>query len=260
MGTLQTNKIISRYNLELFVKDIFVFECKENDKVSRLPIYADGYPGLIYLQTKGNAYLLPKGKELSALFLYGQTLSPVEISLSGQYRLIVFQLYPCATKLLFGIHPKKINDDCYDLLKSKLRNIENLLNQLETTSNITFHINQIASYLLEIAQKKGVEEYRLIQKAVELVEHKQGQLIVGDLAKKLDVNERTLERKFNNLVGIPPKKFIKIIQFQNAMSQTSKGAYTKLTDVVYENGYADQSHFIRNIKKFTGKKPRQLKS
>jgi len=31
----------------------------------------------------------------------------------------------------------------------------------------------------------------------------------------------------------------------------------KLSDVAYENGYADQSHFIRSFREFTGYTPSQ---
>ena len=35
--------------------------------------------------------------------------------------------------------------------------------------------------------------------------------------------------------------------------------YTTLTDIVYENGFADQSHFIKVFKAFTGKTPKAFK-
>jgi len=49
-----------------------------------------------------------------------------------------------------------------------------------------------------------------------------------------------------------------IIQFQNSLTQLTIKDYTILTDVVYNNGYADQSHFIRVFKSFTGKTPKNF--
>ena len=76
---------------------------------------------------------------------------------------------------------------------------------------------------------------------------------------ELKLNERTLERRFLNEVGLSPKQFSKIIQFQLSLEQLTLKDFTKLTDIVYENGFADQSHFIKVFKAFTGKTPKTFK-
>jgi AraC-like DNA-binding protein len=56
-------------------------------------------------------------------------------------------------------------------------------------------------------------------------------------------------------VGVTAKQFAKIIQFQQSLEQITVKDYSKLTDIVYANGFADQSHFIKVFKAFTGKTP-----
>lgn len=252
-------KIISKYNLDLFVKDIFIFENKDSNKKTLLPFFADGYPGIIYLKSENKAFFLPRGKTLSTFFLYGQTIAPVEFSLNGTYLLIVFQLYPFASKLLFEVNPKSLNDDCYNLSKKKELNINNLIEQLSISAQTTSQINIIAKFISTLAQEKGMEKYLDIQRAIEIIVNHKGLIRIYKLTQILNISERTLQRMFSKYVGIPPKKYAKVIQFQSSVEQISAKSYSKLTDVVYENGYSDQSHFIRNIKKFTGKKPLQLK-
>jgi len=43
------------------------------------------------------------------------------------------------------------------------------------------------------------------------------------------------------------------------MEQLTQKNFTKLTDIVYKNGYADQSHFVKVFKSFTGKTPKAFK-
>lgn len=260
MNLMDVSKIIADNDLELFVKEVFVLERKKaSPKKSKLPFFADGYPGVIYLQS-AKGVLLPRKKELSAFSLYGQMIEPFELLVTAPYLMIVFQLYPFASKLLFDVDPKKLNDDCYDLSEMSWAAVENPLETLVASSKINRQLEIIAKFLSKLAQEKGMEEYREIQQAIQIIMDHKGIISVNELAKRLNTTERTLRRKFNHYVGISPKKFAKIIQFQTSLGQISTGGFSKLTDVVYENGYADQSHFIRNIKKFTGKRPLQLKN
>lgn len=251
-------KVIADNDLELFVKEIFVLEDKGDSKESTLPFFADGYPGIVYLQSE-KGFLLPRKKALTTFFLYGQMIAPFELLVTAPYLMIVFQLYPFASKLLFDVDPQKLNDDCYDLSTVKWATKENPLEALAVTSEISLQIEVIAKFLSKLAREKGMEEYREIQQAIQIVMDYKGIITVNELANNLNVTERTLQRKFIHYVGISPKKFAKIIQFQTSLGQIATGDFSRLTDVVYENGYADQSHFIRNIKKFTGKRPLQLK-
>ncbi|MGC4232923.1 MAG: AraC family transcriptional regulator [Niabella sp.] len=255
---IDARKIIADHDLELFVKEIFVLEDRNSAKESTFTFFADGYPGVVYLQSE-KGLLMPRKKALTNFFLYGQMIQPYELSIKTPYLMIVFQLYPFAARLFFDVNTQKLNDDCADLSKIKGAAIENSLEALATSSPISRKTEIIAKCLSELAREKGMKEYQKIQRAIQIIQDHKGLIAVQELAKRLDTTERTLRRKFNHYVGISPKKFAKIIQFQTSLDQISTGDFSKLTDVVYENGYADQSHFIRNIRKFTGKRPLQLK-
>ncbi len=243
----------------MFVKEIFVLEEQNARQCATMTFYADGYPGVVYLQSE-RGILLPRKKTLSTLFLYGQMIAPYELSIQTPYLIIVFQLYPFAAKLLFDVNTKKLNDDCADISKIKGVAIENTLETLASPSEINLKTEIIANFLSKLAREKGMAEYPKIQRAIQIIQDHKGLITVNELAKRMDTTQRTLRRKFNHYIGIPPKKFAKIIQFQTSLDQISTGGFSQLTDVVYDNGYTDQSHFIRNIKKFTGKRPLQLKN
>lgn len=259
MNLTDTTKIIADNNLELFVKEIFIMEGQEASQDTSLTFFADGYPGVVYLQSE-QGFLLPRMKPLTVFFLYGQMIAPYELSIRTPYLMIAFQLYPFAARFLFDVDPKKLNDECADLSTVKGDATENPLETLATLSTISLKTELIAKFIAELACEKGMEEYGKIQQAIQIIQAHKGLIAINELARHLDTNERTLRRKFNQYVGIPPKKFAKIIQFQTSLDQISTGGFSKLIEVVYDNGYADQSHFIRNIKKFTGKKPLQLKN
>lgn len=243
---------LEKYGLLPFVKDLFLLE---NEEVARdgqrLSFFADGFPGVVLLQTDAPAYMLPKGKLLSPFFIYGQTLHPLELEMTGNYRMLVFQLQPFAVRVLFGVNPKQLNDDCHDLSEAHADTLQNLQNAADVAKQVEI----LAKFIADKTESATSEKGNQIQLAIGLVLSNGGKISVKALAQQLHLNERSLQRLFMEYVGLPPKQFAKIVQFQQAFSQVSDEAFDTLTEIVFENGYADQSHFIRNFRRFTGSKP-----
>jgi hypothetical protein len=99
--------------ITLLVKDIMVLEDDAAGKTI-LPFFADGCPGIMFQQTENGLYVSPHDKSMPLLFLYGQTIQPVELIIEGSYSLIGFQLYPFVLSSFFDLNAKDLNDDCYD--------------------------------------------------------------------------------------------------------------------------------------------------
>ena len=71
-----------------------IFDENDSSKNTTLPFFADGYPGLLFQDTENGLIVHPYDKQMSSLFVYGQTINPVELKIQGKYKLIVFQFYP----------------------------------------------------------------------------------------------------------------------------------------------------------------------
>lgn len=84
-------------------------------------------------------------------------------------------------------------------------------------------------------------------------------LKVGDIAKRLVVNESTLYRLFVNQVGQNPKSFLRTVRFRSVLNDLLHFNKAGLARIAYRNNYTDQSHFIRDFKELTGQTPKQLK-
>lgn len=237
-----------------YVKDILLFENNSETGQTLLPFYADGFPGIMFAATRHGIHLLPQQRELSELILYGQTLVPIELSMRGSYRLIVFRLYPFASKMLLGVDPKQLNDDCFDL-KSLGGFVQILLKKLNEATNTDQQLTLMTAFIADLAQRSAQRIDPVVRKAIEMILDAKGTVTVRQLREALNVGERTFERLFMGQIGIPPKKFARIIQFQQSLEQLTQEDYLLMTDVVFDNGFADQSHFIRTFQKFTGKTP-----
>lgn len=85
---------------------------------------------------------------------------------------------------------------------------------------------------------------------------RRGQVGVDDLAARAGLTRRHLERRFQRLVGISPKRLARIARFQHA-----RGVFERLhsrqrgTATAAACGYADQAHFIRDFRELAGCPP-----
>jgi len=235
-----------------------VFEGIDPDTKTNLPFFADGFPGLMYHETPNGLYVNPHKKRMPQLFIYGQTIEPIEIEIFGSYQMIVFQLYPFTLQTLFKIDPKSINDNCYDISLESTQIQYNISSGLSLDNNPYTRVKLLSYYIEKLIEAKKSSFDTAIFSAINKILSAKGKCSLAETSKEVHLTKRTFERRFLSETGLLPKQFAKIIQFQNSMTQLSVKDFTSLTDVVYQNGYADQSHFIRVFKSFTGKTPKQF--
>ena len=79
-------------------------------------------------------------------------------------------------------------------------------------------------------------------------------MAVAGVATWLGVTRRHLERRFDTLVGISPKRLARIVRFQRALRMLQQPAGSSAVTAL-ECGYADQPHFIRDFTELAGCPP-----
>jgi AraC-like DNA-binding protein len=91
------------------------------------------------------------------------------------------------------------------------------------------------------------------------LEETKGNIPLKELSSRQNCSEKKLQRSFKQHLDIMPKEYIQILKFREALHYLGQNNTNTLTDICYEAGYYDQSHFIRNINRYTGKKPSELR-
>ncbi len=78
---------------------------------------------------------------------------------------------------------------------------------------------------------------------------------VSKLKEESGLSYRQLGRKFDQFVGFSPKYLSRMLRFQNAERACLSDRHSSFTSLAYTCGYADQSHFNRELKEFSGLTP-----
>ena len=85
---------------------------------------------------------------------------------------------------------------------------------------------------------------------------KKGPEAFSQARQELGISQRYAQLLFREYGGVSPSLYAKIIRFLEATMQPPKTG-DSLTHFALDLGYYDQSHFIRDFKRFSGFTPRQ---
>ncbi|TGL40307.1 helix-turn-helix domain-containing protein [Leptospira perdikensis] len=84
---------------------------------------------------------------------------------------------------------------------------------------------------------------------------------IENLCKKLGVSRKQLDRKFKEIVGLPPSEYRtvhRLLQMvRNPEHYRKNNPELRFTDLAQEFDYSDQSHFNRDFKRISGSIPNE---
>jgi AraC-like DNA-binding protein len=109
----------------------------------------------------------------------------------------------------------------------------------------------VSAFLLSVYGQRNPDP--LVMEAAKLIQMQRGRVSIDRLAGQLFVGRRTLERKFNSLIGSTPKKFAGIVRFQHAISLRKSGL--DYLDIVEACDFSDHAHLAHDFKAFAGCSP-----
>lgn len=90
-----------------------------------------------------------------------------------------------------------------------------------------------------------------IMNAIYSVLANQGRTSLGDMASESVLSPRQLQRIFQKEIGLSPKMFSQLVRYQN-LWRFSLSPKFQVLDAVERFGYTDQSHLLREFKRFHG--------
>lgn len=83
---------------------------------------------------------------------------------------------------------------------------------------------------------------------------------IKELMTLTNYSYSTLERLFKKETGLTPKKYFIFKRFKMSLEDVIKSEHQDWFDYISKYGYYDQSHFIKEVKKFTQHTPLQILS
>lgn len=236
--------------ISAYVASILVIENSGKTGGFVIPLYANGSPTIIFQSAKATSLHGSVGN----MMLHGQTITHDELVFDEPFVLVAYFLHPHTLRSLFGLNASELTNGRIDLDMFKAAREINLPEQLLNEQQLDKRLTLINDFILKLSVSHSVDYSKILFATQELKDNI-GPNALRDLQKKLNTTERSLQRLFESQAGISPKMLKRVWQFHAAFQQLNRYQFSKLTDIAYQHGFADQSHFIRVFREFTGLTP-----
>ncbi|MES2774971.1 MAG: helix-turn-helix transcriptional regulator [Bacteroidota bacterium] len=243
--------------LQPFVKCFWTLEDESHSQPERQRVVPDGCMEMIFHYgddfrqyfEDGTSIIQPKS------FVFGQITNYIEIAPTGVSGIVAARFNPDGLMPFLQIPVSDLENKAVSLsvlFGDKGTVLEESV--LAVTDNQE-RIKLITAFLLSFLSDPQTIS-NITKACVDVILQSQGQLTVLELADKMNINRRNIERKFTSAVGMSPKQLSRIVRLQAVIKMLDQNKFTSLTSLAYENGYYDQAHFIKDFKEFTGVSPK----
>lgn len=237
-------------SLSRYVRTVLILEGFSEPEADALPLFANGMPALFCKTEKHEA----GNENVKQITLFGKSVPQECWATTTHTTIIAYFFKPFALPALFSTpaaalakkpldleswHPLKTN-----ALRAQLLYAASTSRKLEVLDNLL--VQQLAL---------NNKECEIIQYATDQIMYNSGTEVLAEILETLNINRRTFQRVFKKYVGVSPNHYRRICQFQLVFAQLRSGTFDTLTDVAYDHGFADQSHFIRSFREFTKTTP-----
>lgn len=128
--------------------------------------------------------------------------------------------------------------------------VESLRAELAETDDLERRLAILEHALLKrLPRIRGVDP-AIVQAAL-LLERRP----VGRVAAALDWSHRHFIARFSQAVGLSPKRYARLVRFGRVLLRLERQPETGLAEIAQDAGYADQAHFNRDFRSFSGISP-----
>ncbi len=181
----------------------------------------------------------------------GFSKETIPFQLNEKIDFLGVRLKPGAFYVLFGVPADRIMDNPIPF--SEIDN-QNSLERIFQVTELNERLPILKNYLLKrIHENFSIETIQFIE---ELYKNPSEQNVIT-MAKHYGYHERHLYRLFKTNYGISPKVLLNILRLHLCLTLMIDKDMD-LVDIANGCGFYDQSHFIREIKKYTGFSPLRL--
>ncbi len=97
----------------------------------------------------------------------------------------------------------------------------------------------------------------LVKHLTEKIITLRGNMNVKELSQDTGYSSRYMLKTFEKYVGVSPKLLSRIVRFQNVIYSLEHQQYEQTLDRIFELGYFDQNHFIKEFKEFSFLTPKK---
>jgi AraC-like DNA-binding protein len=243
--------------LQPYVKCYYVYE-SDTPAAFEDTVFPTGCTEIIFNLGSGNWHTFNGENFVTnpAIELWGQLVRPLSIKSTGRNTMLGIRLLPHGAAAILNHHVSLFNNQVNSFSDINGKSVNNLYSQLQETGSWTKRIELVEAFLLQqlTLATKRLPKLAVINNLMYELRRQDIPLTMETMAGRYGITARHMQQLFLQYTGLTPKLYSQINRFQKSLQLVTAGDVS-LTSIAYECGYADQSHFIKEFKTFTGYTP-----
>lgn len=236
--------------LTAYVRTVLVMDGFGGPDSNQLPAFTNGMPALCCKTEKYEAGF----ERISEIKLFNSSIPDDFWILNSTSTILTYFFKPFVLTSLFHVAAKELNKNPIDLCNWSPHMYNALNTQMIYADTISSKLEVFDNLLIQ-QHIKNKATFDIVQYATDAILSNPSNDILAEILTELNLNERTFQRMFKKYVGVTATQYRRICQFQGSFDQLRSKQFGKISDVAFDNGFADQSHFIRSFKEFTRTTP-----
>lgn len=193
---------------------------------------------------------------LPACFFIGPRLAPAMRVPGTERQLLGVRLRPGVAYALAGIPVYKLVERrrrLSALLPKDAPLLERRLTRVRT-------VDERWDVLEEFLERRlaGARVDSRVQRALERIEARGGQIHIRQLACECQVSPRHLHTLFCRWIGFSPKRLARISRFQTVLQHLEASPSESMAGLATGLGYFDQAHLVNEVAQFAGETPGRI--
>lgn len=126
-----------------------------------------------------------------------------------------------------------------------------LIHHVKTAASFEQRMALLQDFFLQQYSKRRKQDHyiHIVKDSIDLYAANRMQYNTSQIAERMFITSKTINRYFNNIVGASPKKYFSILRARAALTAyiSAKEAFSPC-----DHGYHDMSHFYKDVVSFTG--------
>jgi AraC-like DNA-binding protein len=247
-------------SLAAIVRCIWTLEGHARDlRDEAQPVLPDGCPELIVHLGDPFERLHPGGavERQPAVIVAGQLTSQLMLRATARIAVVGVRFHPDGIAALLNMSQHELAGltvGVNDVSPALFRSLNEVRSETAAPATaVAGVVDRLAAHA-----RPGVDDGidARVRRAVQAIERCGGLTTIDRLAGDIGLTRRHLERRFQRVVGISPKRLARITRFQRALGMLEQPATPRRgTWTAVECGYADQAHFVREFRELAGCAP-----
>lgn len=190
-----------------------------------------------------------------AIQIVGPTTAPSHVAIDGPVHVFGVGILPAGWGAMIGIDASAVVNRVLDATELLGERLADVAARLHAADGLEAKV-AIGNALVRDLIAHGHDQPRWFTRAVDAWLSDSRSPDVSDLAVRTGLSRRQLERWCKRLYGAPPKLLARKYRALKAAVVLARGQAS--TAELLDHGFYDQSHCIREIKRFTGVTPTRI--